>query len=142
MLIDRYVSRYCLQRLKSTDRLLISLGIFQGKSKQFACNLKCKYCVFYFVGQIWAQMLENQNLCLENVDKSNLVDEDWINFLQEKARCGNSNKLKTDSYSCLEYEILQVLPQDQSLLRIFCQQKEGIKLDSMKLLCFLLLFLS
>ncbi len=32
--------------MKSTDRLLISSGIFQGKRKYFVCNLKCTYCIF------------------------------------------------------------------------------------------------
>ena len=34
-----------LQLLKSIDHLLIS-GIFQGKRKQFVCNLKCTHLVF------------------------------------------------------------------------------------------------
>ena len=28
------------------DRLLITSEIFQGKGKYYACDLKCRYCVF------------------------------------------------------------------------------------------------
>ena len=36
----------------------ISSGIFQGKRKQFACNLKCRYCVFTQWGSIGKWFLE------------------------------------------------------------------------------------
>ena len=47
--------RYCLQFLKSIDRLLISSGIFQYKRKQFLCNLKCIYYVFTLCDSILAR---------------------------------------------------------------------------------------
>ena len=34
-------------------RALISVNFFQSKRKKFVCNLKCTYCIFYFVGQNW-----------------------------------------------------------------------------------------
>ena len=37
--------RYCLQLLKSIHLQLISVGIFQGKRKQFVCNLKYTCCI-------------------------------------------------------------------------------------------------
>ncbi len=37
--------------LKSIDRLLILQGIFQSKRKYFACNLKCRHCVFTWYGR-------------------------------------------------------------------------------------------
>ncbi len=43
-IFDTMYGRYCLQLLKSIDRLLISSGFFQGKNNQLACNLK--HCVF------------------------------------------------------------------------------------------------
>ena len=49
--------------MEEHDHLLISLRIFQGKRKQFASNLKCRYCIFTKWGRPnKAEILYTQNL--------------------------------------------------------------------------------
>ncbi len=45
------IVEYSLQLWKRIDRLLIPSGIFQDKRKYSACDPKCRYCIFNFVGQ-------------------------------------------------------------------------------------------
>ena len=53
-------SRYFLHFWKRIDRLLITSGIFQGKGKYSACDLKCRYRIF----TSWGRSVHSRTLQL------------------------------------------------------------------------------